>query len=254
MICRRAAPAALILSLLSSVTAPAQPDAAREKRIQWWRQARFGMFIHWGLYAQDGCFWKGQDGKTEHMMRHLQIPIAEYEKIANDFNPRQFDADEWVRIAKDAGMKYIVITSKHHDGFALFPSDVTEWDIADATPYKKDLLGPLVTAAHREGLKIGFYYSQAQDWNNPGGAKAHYNEGEGWDPAHKGDFDAYLENLAAPQVRELLTGYGRVALVWFDTPRLMTPERAQRFIQSVDRRSIGKTAGGSRKCMPWAAA
>ena len=94
-------------------------DAAAAKRLAWWSEARFGMFIHWGLYAQDGCFYKGTNGSSEHMMRHLQIPLAEYAKIADDFNPTNFNADEWVGIAKNAGMKYMVITSKHHDGLTM---------------------------------------------------------------------------------------------------------------------------------------
>jgi alpha-L-fucosidase len=122
-------------------------------------------------------------------------------------------------------MKYIVITSKHHDGFTLYPSDASKWNIADATPYKKDLLGPLVTAAKAEGLKIGFYYSQSQDWNNPGGAKSGFKEGEGWDDAHKGDYDAYLKNVAVPQTREILTRYP-IDILWWDTPMFMTPQRA----------------------------
>src|SRR5689334_4743285 len=107
--------------LAGDARGPESP-AAVARRLRWWSEARFGMFIHWGLYAQDGCFWKGQDGKTEHMMRHLKIPLAEYAKIAGVFNPKKFDADGWVRAAKDAGMKYLVITAKHHDGFAMWGS------------------------------------------------------------------------------------------------------------------------------------
>ena len=121
-------------------------------------------------------------------------------------------------------MKYIVITAKHHEGFAMYPSDASKWNVADATPYKKDLLGPLVNAAHSEGLKIGFYYSQSQDWNNPGGAKAGFKEGEGWDDAQKGSYDDYLNNVAVPQVCELLTRYP-IDILWWDTPMYMTPKR-----------------------------
>ena len=126
-------------------------------------------------------------------------------------------------------MKYVVITSKHHDGFALFDSKVSRYDVVDATPFKRDVLKELAAACAKRGLRLGFYYSQAQDWHEPNGA------GNTWDfgPDEKKDFDQYLRDKAEPQVRELLTGYGPVALIWFDTPRLMTPERAQRFSDLV---------------------
>jgi alpha-L-fucosidase len=210
----------------------AQPERAalketpeqRDARMRWWREAKFGLFIHWGVYAVPAGKFGDKDTYGEWIMHSAKISVAEYRGFARRFNPVKYDPAQWAAIAKDAGMRYIVITSKHHDGFALFPSDVTAWDIADATPYKKDLLGPLVSAAHREGLKIGFYYSQAQDWNNPGGAKARYKEGEGWDDAHKGDFDDYLKNLAAPQVREILTRYP-IDILWWDTPTWMNAQR-----------------------------
>jgi alpha-L-fucosidase len=129
-------------------------------------------------------------------------------------------------MAKDAGMKYIVITSKHHDGFALFDSKVSDWDIADASPYGKDLLRPLVKEAKNEGMKIGFYYSQAQDWTHPGGAKSGYEEGEYWDEAHAGSFDSYLKEIAYPQVEEILTNYD-IDILWWDTPYWMNKERAE---------------------------
>ena len=126
-------------------------------------------------------------------------------------------------------MKYVVITSKHHDGFALFDSKVSRFDVVDATPFKRDVLKELAAACAKRGLRLGFYYSQAQDWHEPNGA------GNTWDfgPDEKKDFDQYLRDKAEPQVRELLTGYGPVALIWFDTPRLMTPERSQRFSDLV---------------------
>jgi alpha-L-fucosidase len=133
-------------------------------------------------------------------------------------------------LAKDAGMKYIVITSKHHDGFALFDSKVTDWDIMDATPYGKDLLAPLVEACRREGIRIGFYYSQAQDWCHPGGAVATWKPWSGyWDKAQLGDYDEYLDKIALPQVKEILTRYGGLDILWWDTPMNMTPERAAKF-------------------------
>ncbi len=200
----------------------------RATRMRWWREAKFGLFLHWGVYAVPAGAWGGRTDYGEWLMHSAKIPVAEYRALARRFNPVGYDPEAWVRLARRAGMRYMVITAKHHDGFALFPSDVTDWDIADATPYRKDLLGPLVTAAHRAGLKIGFYYSQAQDWVHPGGAKAHFEEGDGWDAAHKGDFDAYLRTVALPQVRELLSRYP-IDILWWDTAQHMTPERAAPF-------------------------
>ena len=145
---------------------PAQRDA----RMAWWRDAKFGLFIHWGVYAVPAGKYGTNTTYGEWIMNSAKIPVAEYRGFAQPFNPVKYDPAAWARTAKDAGMRYIVITSKHHDGFTLYPSDASKWNIADATPYKKDLLGPLVSAAKAEGLKIGFYYSQSQDWNNPGGA------------------------------------------------------------------------------------
>jgi alpha-L-fucosidase len=203
--------------------------AERDARMAWWREARFGMFIHWGVYAVPAGKYKGENIPSigEWIMLRAKIPVAEYRAFAKDFNPVKYDPDAWVRLAKEAGMKYIVITAKHHDGFALYDSKVTDWDIAGATPYGKDLLKPLVAACKKHGLKIGFYYSQAQDWVHPGGAKARMEEGDGWDEAQKGDFDEYLQNIAYPQVEELLGGYD-IDILWWDTPRWMTKERAER--------------------------
>jgi alpha-L-fucosidase len=221
---------------LAPAAAPAQApdpesDQAKQARLAWFRDAKFGLFIHWGLYAIPAGQWKGArvPGIGEWIMFRAKVPVSEYEKLAQSFNPVKFDADAWVALAKDAGMKYIVITSKHHDGFALFDSKVSRWDVADATPFKRDILKELAAACAKQGLPLGFYYSQAQDWHEPNGA------GNTWDfgPDEKKDFDQYLRGKAEPQVRELLTGYGPVALVWFDTPRMMSAERAQRFTDIV---------------------
>jgi alpha-L-fucosidase len=203
------------------VETPAQRDA----RMAWWREAKFGLFIHWGVYAVPAGKYGEKTSYGEWIMQSARIPVATYREFASQFNPVKYDPEFWAKTAKDAGMKYIVITSKHHDGFALYPSEASKWNIADATPYKKDLLGPLVNAAKAEGLNIGFYYSQSQDWNNPGGAKSGFKEGEGWDDAHKGNYDEYLKNVAVPQTREILTRYP-IDILWWDTPMHMTPERA----------------------------
>ena len=206
---------------------PGETTADRDARMAWWREARFGMFIHWGVYSVPAGIYHGKQigGIGEWIMRNAKIPVDEYRSYARDFNPVKFDPDAWATLAQEAGMRYIVITSKHHDGFALFPSDVTDWDIADASPYGKDLIGPLADAARRRGLKFGLYYSQAQDWTHPGGAKARLKDGEGWDDAHTGSFDEYLTRIAVPQTREILTRY-QPDILWWDTPHLMTTERA----------------------------
>ncbi|MFC2142643.1 alpha-L-fucosidase [Acidobacteriota bacterium] len=200
----------------------------RDARMEWWREARFGLFIHWGVYSVPAGTYAGEriGGIGEWILLKAKIPIAEYKSYAQDFNPVHYDPKAWVKMAKDAGMKYIVITSKHHDGFALFDSKVTDWDIADASPYGKDLLKPLVEEAKKEGIKIGFYYSQAQDWTHPGGAKSGYKEGEYWDESHAGSFDDYLKEIAYPQAKEILTNYD-IDILWWDTPRWMNKERAE---------------------------
>lgn len=200
-----------------------------DARMAWFRDAKFGMFIHWGVYAVPAGTYNGKQipGIGEWIMKKGKIPMAEYQEYAKQFNPVQYDPDEWVRLAKDAGMKYIVITSKHHDGFALFDSKVSRWDVVDATPYGKDLLKPLAEACRKYGIRLGFYYSQAQDWNQGGSAM-----GEKWDPAQEHDMDDYIAKIAVPQVKEILTNYGPdiPAILWWDTPVDMTRERAEQFL------------------------
>ena len=139
--------------------------------MKWWREARFGMFIHWGLYSVPAGTYHGRriGGIGEWIMNDAEIPVAEYAGYAKQFNPVKFNADEWVSIAKNAGMKYIVITSKHHDGFAMFHSKTSPYNIVDATPFQRDPLKELAAACKKQGIKLGFYYSQAQDWHHPGG-------------------------------------------------------------------------------------
>lgn len=241
--------ACLLAALLTAQTLSAQ--TSNDERMKWWREARFGMFIHWGVYAVPAGVYKGYPmarGGGEWIMNRSKIPMAEYQGYAKQFNPVKYNAEEWVKMAKDAGMKYIVITAKHHDGFALFNSKASQWDITDATPYGKDLLKPLAEACKKHGIKLGFYYSQAQDWNNPGGAAARRDSREGWpnpdsakvdaytkahnghwDPAQETKpFDQYINDVAVPQVKELLTNYGEVAVLWWDTPTNMTDDAAKK--------------------------
>jgi len=212
--------------------AAASKPLSQDEKMKWFREAKFGLFIHWGLYAIPAGTWKGQQiqGIGEWIMNRAKIPVKEYEQLAGQFNPVKFNAEEWVQLAEDAGMKYIVITSKHHDGFAMYGSKVSPYNIMDATPFKRDPLKELAAACAKHNIRFGFYYSQAQDWHEPNGA------GNTWDfgPDDKKDFDQYLRGKAEPQVKELLTGYGPVCLIWFDTPRMMNVgDRAQRFIDIV---------------------
>ena len=229
---RGALAAALLLAgapLLRAQERTADPQ--RDARLAWFRDAKYGLFIHWGLYAIPAGEWKGERvlGLGEWIMNRARIPVKEYEQLATQFNPVKFDADAWVKLAQDAGMKYIVITSKHHDGFALFDSKVSSFDIVDATPFKRYVIAELASACARAGMPLGFYYSQSQDWYEPNGA------GNSWDfgPDSLKKYDEYLRGKAEPQVRELLTRYGPVALVWFDTPRMMSGDRASRFTRLV---------------------
>ncbi len=216
----RAAPPAV--SGVGSAETAAQHDA----RMAWWREARFGMFIHWGLFSAAAGEWNGRtvSGHAEWLMNKAQVPVADYARLAANFNPVKFDAEAWARLAKDAGMRYVVITTKHHDGFAMFKSVASPFNIVDATPFKRDPLKELAAACAKHGLKLGFYYSQSQDWHHRGGA------GNSWDPSQQGDYDAYLDKVAVPQVRELLSNYGPVAILWYDTPRHMIDERARKFL------------------------
>jgi len=203
--------------------------ATHDGRLKWWREARFGMFIHWGVYSVPAGVWDGTNvprSGAEWIMNRGKIPMADYEKLPAQFDPEKFNAAEWVAIAKDAGMKYIVITAKHHDGFAMFHSRASGFNIYDATPFKRDPLAELAKACAKAHIKLGFYYSQAQDWNHPGGAAA----GGHWDPHQDGDMDQFIDNVDIPQIKELFSNYGKVAVIWWDTPIGMTPERAEKLL------------------------
>jgi alpha-L-fucosidase len=226
----RVAPLLLLAAILPTLAGA--PQSAQDQKMKWFREAKFGLFIHWGLYSIPAGEWKGKPiaGIGEWIMNRAKIPVTEYEQLAKQFNPVKFNAEAWVQMAEDAGMKYIVITSKHHDGFAMYHSTVSKYNIYDATPFHRDPMKELAEACKRHHIRFGFYYSQAQDWHEPNGA------GNTWDfgPDDKKDFDQYLRGKAEPQVKEILTGYGPICLVWFDTPRMMDKnERGQRFIDLV---------------------
>jgi alpha-L-fucosidase len=205
----------------------------RDARMAWWREARFGMFFHWGVYAVPAGSYGGKriGGIGEHILRYASIPLEQYRGYAEQFNPLNYDPDAWVRLAKAAGMKYIIITAKHHDGFALFDSKVSDWDVVDATPYGKDLIAPLAAACQRHGIKLGLYYSQAQDWMQGGAI-----QGDGpWVPSQQPNqtMDDYIDRIAVPQVKEILSNYGSISVLWWDTPVAMTRERAARLIKPL---------------------
>jgi alpha-L-fucosidase len=208
-----------------------ETPAQRDARMKWWREARFGMFIHWGVYSVPAGTYKGKqiDGIGEWIMNHGKIPMADYQAYAKEFNPVKYNADEWVKLAKDAGMKYIVITSKHHDGFAMFDSKASDWNIVKASPFGRDPLQELAAACRKHGVKLGFYYSQAQDWNNGGSAA-----GGKWDKAQEHSMDEYIDKVAVPQMKELLSNYGEFpAVLWWDTPTDMNQERADKLIATL---------------------
>ena len=197
---------------------PAVPE--RDARMTWWREAKFGMFIHWGLYAIPAGEYKGKESSPgEWVQNRGRIPVAEYAGLAKRFNPRQFDADQWAQLASDAGMKYLVVTAKHHDGFAMFKSAASPFNVVDATPFGRDVVRELAEACKRHGVRFGVYYSQAQDWHHPGALLWHGP----WDPAQVGDTDEYIDKVCVPQLRELLSNYGPISVLWFDTPQFLDP-------------------------------
>ena len=207
-----------------------RPGANEDPRLDWWREAKFGMFIHWGVYSIPAGVWQGQHipGIGEWIMLRAEIPIAEYEKLAPQFNPVKYDADQIVKLAKAAGQKYIVLTSKHHDGFCMYGSKETDYNIVDATPYGRDILKDLAEACAREGVKLGLYYSQTQDWHHPNGF------GNTWDyDEDEQDFADYIDNYVKPQVREILTNYGPICIIWFDTPRIIERRQSQELLELV---------------------
>ena len=219
-----------------------------DQRIQWWREAKFGMFIHWGVYSTAGGEWKGKkvSGYAEHLMRKEKISRTEYLQLANIFNPVKFNADEWVRTAKQAGMKYMIITSKHHDGFAMFPSEVSDFNIKKQTPFQHDPMAELSAACKKYGLKFGFYYSHAFDWEypnapgndweykNPGGDLNLYGGREWYDlhPELLEKAKKYVDGKAIPQIRELLRKY-HPDILWFDTPQKLPLSENIRILKSI---------------------
>ena len=213
--CNTPEPAPMPTAVTTSQDFLNESQEAFDARMQWWRDARFGLFIHWGAYAVPAGVHNGKEvrGIGEWIMNHAQIPVAEYEEYVRQFNPVQFDAREWVRIAQDAGMKYIIITSKHHDGFAIWDSKTSNYDVMDAAPFKRDILRELTDAADEAGIRLGFYHS-IMDWHHPDAQAPHYptyNTREKSNP----NFPRFVDEYLKPQVQELVEGYDP-AVLWFD--------------------------------------
>ena len=219
---------------------------------KWFSEARFGMMLHWGLYSLLGGEYKGRqcggadDGGANELGEWIQsffaIPCAEYEQYARAFNPIGFDAEEYVKMARDAGMNYLVVTSKHHEGFAMFKSDADPYNIVDATPFGRDPIAELAAACKKYGVKFGLYYSQELDWHKPDGGGytlGYKNAGSSWtnnwdfpDNAHK-DFSRCFEKKIKPQVKEILTRYGEISVIWFDTPSVISPAQSRELYDLV---------------------
>lgn len=200
-----------------------------DDKTKWFQDAKFGLFVHWGLFAQHAGVWKQKRyyGISEWVMNRGKIPAADYRKLAQKFNPSKFNADEWVKIINDAGIKYMVITAKHHDGFAMFESKASGYNIMN-TPFKRDPMKELSLACQKGDVKLGFYYSQFLDWNEPNGG------GNEWDFIEKNkDYKAYYNSKSIPQIKELLSNYGPLGLIWFDMPGGLNKEETQSLIDDA---------------------
>ena len=213
---------------------------------KWFKEAKYGMMTHWGLYSLLAGEYCGKRVETyaEWIQSYAMISNAEYEMLARSFNPVYFNADEWISLAKAAGMKYFVFTSKHHDGFAMFRSKVDKFNVVDATPFGRDVVGELAEACYKHGLKFGLYYSQELDWHHPhGGGYDNFEScaGVSWDNSwdypkrEEKDFSVCFEEKIKPQVEELLKNYGDLCLIWFDVPHTITKE------QSLDLNNLVKS-------------
>ena len=219
-------------SAIAQKTAVIDRFGVKNTRMAWWGDAKFGLFLHWGLYSQTAGDWKSHVVKGgEHFMLYERIPVQEYGTIANDFNPLKFDADEWVRLAKNTGMKYIVFTAKHRYGFAMYNSAISNYNIVKRSPFKRDPIAELAKACKKYDLKLCLYYSLGRDWEDPDvptnwPVKA--GRSNTWDYPNEDAkvFSRYFERKVKPQIKELLSNYGPIAVLWFDTPELISKEES----------------------------
>lgn len=220
----------------------------RDTRLAWWKDARFGMFIHWGIYSLPAGEWEGKNtgGYAEHLMRKAKIPRSTYLELAHRFDPVKFNADKWVRAAKYAGMRYLIITAKHHDGFAMYNSQVSDYNIVKQTAWKHDPMVDLAAACKKYGLKFGFYYSHAFDWEhpdapgndwdyqNPGGDLNLFG-GRDWYDQHPELLPKavnYVDKKAIPQIKELIIKY-HPDILWFDTPQKLPLSENIRILKAI---------------------
>jgi len=199
-----------------------EASSARDARMKWFHEARFGIFIHWGVYSVPA--------RGEWYMNNAKVPVTTYKAFAKDFKADKYDPQAWAQLFADAGAKYMVITAKHHDGFTMYDSKFSDWNVVKASPAGRDLLQPLADAVRAKGIKFGLYYSQSQDWVNLGGGTG--NKPPWDDEQKKGNFDEYFKAISLPQVREILDKY-HPAYLFFDTEYSMTPERARPFFDLV---------------------
>ena len=209
-----------------------KPENSNAKRLEWFNDAKFGLFVHWGLYAIPAGYWhrKAIPGPSEWIMYEGKIPVKDYEPLAKTFNPTQFSAEKWAALAKEAGMKYLVFTAKHCDGFAMYDSKVSDYNVVAATPYKKDVVKALESGCSKEGLKLGFYYSHNWDWHEPQALGLENT----WDfPDSKSkNQNIYFQEKALPQIKELVSKY-KPDLIWFDVPTTIKPEQSKAFLDTI---------------------
>ena len=238
----------VLVFLACPMVAWKHPKITVRNKMRVWREATFGMFIHWGVYSYLGGIWHGEPvkGYAEHIFRIKRIPLEVYkEEVVKKFNPVDFDAEEWVRLAEEAGMRYMVITAKHHDGFAMWDSKVTDYDIVDMTPFGRDPMRELRDACRRHGLLFGFYYSHAQDWSHPWGQRNEWdfghpqpNKRRWWeDPEWKWYVEKswiYVREKSIPQLRELILNYDP-DILWFDTHNWLPPEMTREIVMTARR-------------------
>ncbi|QDS99756.1 alpha-L-fucosidase [Adhaeretor mobilis] len=217
----------------------AKSPETNAERLAWWQDAKFGMFIHWGVYSQAGGEWNGTTDHHEWLQLTAKIPLAEYKEFSRTFNPVKFDANQWVAIAKQAGMKYLVVTAKHHDGFAMFDSPSNKHNIVQGTTYGRDPLKALAAACHEQDVRFCVYYSLGRDWEDPD-VPTGWGDRLGWrsnlidfpDEENK-DFQKYFDRKVKPQVRELLTQYGPIGVMWFDTFEQIKPHQSKELIAMI---------------------
>lgn len=232
-------------------------SAALAAAKQWFKSAQFGGMSHWGLYTLLAGEWAGEKPwhpYSEWIQNIMRIPGAQYAALAKSFNPVFFNADEWIQRVRDAGMKYYVFTSKHHDGFAMYRSRVSKYNVVDATPFRRDVVGELAEACRKRGVKFGLYYSQDFDWSDPdgggyasfaddhpapGGRRRNRSNYWDWPDDSKKDYRRYFERKCKPQVEEILTQYGDLCLVWFDTPHTISTAQSRELRDLVRKHQPG---------------